>query len=119
MDLQLPHAAKKGRVELMVKKHTVYISGPMTGLPECNYPAFHEAAERVRRAGHKAINPAVTGILDTAHLEAPTWHDFMISSINRMRQATAILQLSGHEQSAGARMEAIAAEYMGLERIEL
>lgn len=100
-------------------KHTVYISGPMTGLPECNYPAFNEAAEKLRRNGHDVINPAVTGILDTAHLEKPTWHDFMISAINRMRTATAIVQLPGHEHSAGARMESIAAEYMGLERVEL
>lgn len=107
------------RTKISMKRHTVYISGPMTGLPECNYPAFNEAAERVRRAGHEVINPAVTGIMDTAHLEAPTWHDFMMSAINRMRSATAILQLSGHEESAGARMEAIAAEHMGLERIEL
>ena len=102
-----------------MKKHTVYISGPMTNLPGYNYPAFHEAADRIRGLGHEVINPAVTGIMDTDHLENPTWHDFMISAINRMRNATAIHQMEGHESSAGARMEAIAAEYMGLERVEL
>ena len=37
---------------------TIYIAGPMTGLPECNYPAFHEAARRLRLLGYEVLNPA-------------------------------------------------------------
>ena len=36
----------------------IYLSGPMTGLPEFNYPAFHEAARRWRAIGWDVINPA-------------------------------------------------------------
>lgn len=36
----------------------VYLSGPMTGLPEMNYPAFMEAANRLRACGFEIYNPA-------------------------------------------------------------
>lgn len=35
-----------------------YLSGPMTGLPSLNRPAFHRVAASVRAAGHDALNPA-------------------------------------------------------------
>lgn len=28
---------------------TIYLSGPMSGLPDYNYPAFHRAGGMVRR----------------------------------------------------------------------
>lgn len=37
---------------------TIYLSGPMTGLPEFNYPLFHDVARRLRAAGHAVYNPA-------------------------------------------------------------
>jgi hypothetical protein len=36
----------------------IYLAGPMTGLPEHNFPAFHAAAARIRAAGHTCVNPA-------------------------------------------------------------
>lgn len=36
----------------------VYIAGPMTGLPEFNFPAFHAAAAAWRAAGWDVANPA-------------------------------------------------------------
>ena len=36
----------------------VYISGPMRGLPEFNYPAFNEAARMWRSRGFTVFNPA-------------------------------------------------------------
>jgi hypothetical protein len=37
---------------------TVYISGPMRGIPDDNTPAFMEAAALFRRKGWNVINPA-------------------------------------------------------------
>lgn len=38
----------------------LYLAGPMTGIPEYNYPAFHEAAEAVARVAPQVevVNPA-------------------------------------------------------------
>jgi len=36
----------------------IYIAGPMTGLPEHNYPAFNAAAAAWREAGWDVENPA-------------------------------------------------------------
>lgn len=36
----------------------IYLSGPMTGLPAYNYPAFNAAAVRLRAAGYLVYHPA-------------------------------------------------------------
>lgn len=41
-----------------MKERRIYISGPMTGLPDFNFPAFHDAAARLRERGHEVANPA-------------------------------------------------------------
>jgi hypothetical protein len=36
----------------------VYISGPMGGKPKLNFPAFNDAAKRLRTSGFYVVNPA-------------------------------------------------------------
>lgn len=36
----------------------IYIAGPMTGLPENNFPVFHEAAKQWRANGWHVVSPA-------------------------------------------------------------
>lgn len=35
----------------------IYVSGPMTGIPDHNRPGFDETAKRLREQGHFVINP--------------------------------------------------------------
>lgn len=36
----------------------IYLSGPMTGLPELNFPAFAAMTANLRADGHTVTNPA-------------------------------------------------------------
>ena len=42
----------------MTRPTLIYISGPMTGLPELNFPAFHRAEALLRAEGWQTVNPA-------------------------------------------------------------
>ena len=54
----------------------IYISGPMTGLPDYNYPAFHAAAQRLTDGGHEPVSPTQIG----QHPDW-TWEDYMQRAI--------------------------------------
>ncbi len=79
---------------------TIYIAGPMTGLPECNYPAFHEAARRLRLLGYEVLNPA-----ENPPPPCKSWRGYMRLAISQLIQCDAIVFLHGWELSAGANIE--------------
>ena len=39
-------------------KFRIYVAGPMSGLPEFNFPAFHEKTAELRNFGYEVFNPA-------------------------------------------------------------
>lgn len=39
-------------------KRRIYLSGPMSGYPDLNYPLFHTVAAELRSYGHEVYNPA-------------------------------------------------------------
>lgn len=113
----------------------IYISGPMTGLPENNYPAFHEAARTLRAKGHTVVNPAEIHphsrlrrlrhrVLRTLRLvrgqpPAPTWEEYMRADIRALVDCEAIALLPGWEQSLGAELEVSIADELGMKRLPL
>ena len=40
----------------------VYLSGPMKGYPDSNFPAFHATAAALRARGLEVVNPAEIGV---------------------------------------------------------
>ncbi|WP_108723834.1 DUF4406 domain-containing protein [Cellulomonas timonensis] len=76
----------------------VYISGPMSGYPQHNYPAFFAAEDLLRAAGHVPLNPA-------RNPEQPTWADYLRLDLGDVLTADQLAVLPGWEASRGARLE--------------
>ena len=89
----------------------IYLSGPMTGMPEMNFPAFHATAERIRALGHQVINPAEINPADTDK----TWHECMRDDLREMLSCDCIALLDGWTKSDGAMLELQIAHRLGLE----
>lgn len=89
----------------------VYISGPMTGIPDWNYPAFNEAAARWRAAKWHVENPAENfgGRTDLPY------HVNIREDINQLLRVDAIALLPGWSKSRGARFELRVAQMLELE----
>lgn len=92
----------------------VYLSGPMTGLPDWNYPAFNEAAEKLRAQGHRVYNPAQFEH-DGAMEDFPLRSAFAEYSRFICMEADTIVLLPGWEKSPGANVELSLARICGLE----
>ena len=98
----------------------VYIAGPMTGLPEFNFPAFDRAAELLAANGHSVINPAqldrdVGFDPSSTEVSCEFLRDAMRRDLSAICGAEAIAMLPGWERSAGARIEWTLAAHLGLE----
>lgn len=94
--------------------YEIYLSGPMTGLPDHNRPAFNSAADWFTRAGYTVFNPARNGLGD----DAP-WEDHMRIDISALTKAQTLVMLPGWINSRGAQLEFSIATALGLRVIEL
>ena len=89
----------------------LYLSGPMTGLPDNGYPAFEAAAERLRSQGVQVISPHEI----TPPGAGPwSWEAHMRVDLAALLTADVIVMLPGWEGSRGARLEKAVAEALGL-----
>jgi hypothetical protein len=89
---------------------TIYLSGPMTGLPEQNYPAFHAEAERLRALGYHVESPAEN---PTPH--CGTWSGYMRFALSQMITCELVALLPGWVDSRGATLEHYVARKLGIE----
>jgi hypothetical protein len=92
----------------------IYIAGPMSGLPDSNYPAFHAAAAALRAAGHTVLNPAENPPPPKGHPNP--WQYYMRLSVKQIADADAVVMLRGWEDSNGADIEHALAENLNLLR---
>ena len=90
-------------------KSIIYICGPMTGLPEKNYPAFNKAAQALRKLGYEVRCPTENGLPNTA-----TWGEHMRADIAMLLQCTHVVKLKGSSASKGARIELSVARGLGM-----
>ena len=78
----------------------IYLSGPMSGLPEYNYPAFRKATANLRKQGFIICSPHEWGVV-----EGWTWEQYMRRALMWMMQCDSITMLPGWETSRGALLE--------------
>ena len=91
-----------------------YLAGPMTGLPNLNFPLFHAEAARLRQEGHQVINPAE---INTD--PAMAWETCMRADIAQLVTCQAIALLPGWQKSRGATLEHHIATQLGMQVIHL
>jgi DNA-binding transcriptional regulator YdaS (Cro superfamily) len=79
----------------------VYISGPMTGKPDLNFPSFNAEAARLRNLGLRVVNPA--------EIQLPpetSWAGFLRYDIIAMlSHCDTVVVLPGWNRSKGAQLE--------------
>ena len=109
----------------------LYLAGPMTGIPQFNFPLFIEATEHLRTLGHDVVTPAeldspeaLSAALaspdgDLANYQAATGETFgtLLSRDVRMiadEGIEGVVVLPGWERSRGARLETFVAHLLGL-----
>lgn len=88
----------------------IYLAGPMTGLPEFNYPAFHAEAARLRQLGYHVENPADHGMI-----QGFEWADYLRLDMQKLITCEVIALLPGWDKSKGARLEYHVATELGMQ----
>jgi len=88
----------------------LYLAGPMRGYPEFNFPAFDEAAARLRTLGHEIISPAemdrAIGFDEKAgKLPDGFVEEAMRRDLEAIQSVEAIALLPGWQRSEGVRKE--------------
>jgi hypothetical protein len=90
----------------------VYLSGPMTGIPDNNFPAFREWAARLRADGYDVVSPAEIE-------EAGSWEMCLRKDMRELPTCDAIALMPGWERSKGAHLELHVAHRLGMEVMHL
>ena len=98
-----------------MKVLTIYISGPISGLPDGNRPAFARMAATLRSKGWVVVNPHD---LFNAEVEE-SWEGYMRKDLAALLTCTHIVMLPEWEQSRGARLEKLVADAVGIRTLVL
>ena len=101
----------------------VYIAGPMSSLPQNNFPAFDAAGAALRALGYEVVSPSeldnpAERALALADLPAiSTWGDFLARDVKLIADSgvAGIVLLPGWQKSRGARLEAFVGLLCGLQ----
>lgn len=87
----------------------IFVCGPMSGLPDLNYPAFNAEAARLRGLGHHVENPA-----ENPAPECGSWQGYMRLSIAQLIACDTVYLLPGYTMSKGAMLEVHIAMSLGM-----
>lgn len=102
---------------------TIYLAGPMNGIPEFNFPAFHQVQAFLESLDWRVLSPAreneENGWEDgtdheTATVTGKAHANYLRRDIKLILQSDAIALLPGWGNSSGANIELCVARALGL-----
>lgn len=85
----------------------IFLSGPMSGLPDFNRPAFNREADRLRQLGWVVLSPS-----ENPAPACGSWAGWMRMSITQLMCADLMVTLPGWIDSEGARLEQVIAQML-------
>jgi len=92
----------------------IYLSGPITGIPDSNRPLFASVAADLRRRGYDVVSP-----IEHDHLAAGNdWSDYLRKDLRLIADCDAIAVLPKWNRSRGARLEVYIAITLGMPVLE-
>jgi len=112
----------------------IYLAGPMRHIKDFNFPAFFEAADKLREQGHIVFNPAEkdvkkygekilkspSGSIKTIEKRGFSLRDALALDLAWIcKKADGVAMLPGWRNSKGATAEHATAQALGLEIIYL
>jgi hypothetical protein len=100
----------------------IYISGPMTGIKDYNYPEFDRVSKFFKDNGHAVVNPADVGRslnLPDSMSDEDKHKACMKADIEDLLDCSHIHLLTGWCGSKGARIELSVAESCGIEVVNI
>ena len=89
---------------------TIYLSGPMTGLPQFNYPTFYAAAAKLRALGYVVENSA-----ENPEPLCKSWAGYMRLALAQLVRCEIIVRLPGWQNSRGAVIESSISRILGMD----
>lgn len=96
-----------------------YLSGPMSGIPNFNFPAFMSAADQLDELGFDVLNPASRGWGDGDPVTGTNsghtgWQEFLRVDTAWVAGANCVFVLPGWQHSKGATFEVFVAWTLGI-----
>ncbi len=111
-----------------VPSKAYYLAGPMSNIPQFNYPAFFRIAEKLRARGLTIQSPAeldspetvaaalasIDGSLGSGVVNGETWGDFLARDVKLIAdKVEGIIAMPAWHKSKGARLEVFVAMLAG------
>lgn len=93
---------------MLDRRPSVYLAGPMRGYPEFNFPAFAEAAAWLREQGFDVWSPAENDLsegFDPTKDDALPLKHYMKTDLPAVLDQDMVVVLEGWEKSEGAKLE--------------
>jgi hypothetical protein len=87
----------------------LYVSGPMTGYPDWNNPAFREATAKLQKMGYTVLSPVGGGE------PGWSWEDYLRWDLQALLlNSDGVATLPGWQESRGACFEIDVAQRLGM-----